>query len=231
VGKDLRESVVAGTNGRLRGLSFTYSGGFRNLYSNQKLDSLSDVKGLKMRIPGGMMSRDLMDRLGVDMTAQSQNDNEWVANLIRGDLQLDEAETIRFERYARANPELTKHVKTVLETNHNLFLTMVTINGHVFDRLTPDQQRILEEEAQALAIKERELSIRQEQEAKKAFEAKGIRFIQLSEADRALLQSASLKVQAMHAGMLGRWMQAIRAEDTKHYAKQKPERISLQVTQ
>jgi TRAP-type C4-dicarboxylate transport system substrate-binding protein len=227
VGQKLRETVLAGSNGRLHGLAFTYSGGFRNFYSNKDIKSLSELKGLKMRIPGGVMSRDLTDRLGIAMRYQPPHNREWEAAFAEGAIEVDEAETIRLERYKRQYPTLFSHVKTVIETNHNLFLTMVTINGGVFDRLKPEQQRIIQEEAQALALKERELSIRQETEAKAAFQAMGIRYISLSKNDLALLREASLKVQAMHRGTLGGWMQAIRAEDAKHYANKKPEKITL----
>ncbi len=69
IGKNLRNSVAMGSNGNIHGLSFTYSGGWRNVYSTKELKSVSDLKGMKMRTRNGRMGNDAMDGLGVDFFA------------------------------------------------------------------------------------------------------------------------------------------------------------------
>ncbi|MBI1363994.1 MAG: hypothetical protein GC134_08410 [Proteobacteria bacterium] len=214
IGQKLRDTVFADSNGHLKGLSFTYSGGFRNIYSTHDINSVSELKGLNMRMKGGRLSQDAMDELGLNFvyTAPGSDFNsDWSRKHADGGIEAEEAETLRIYSYKHQAPEMAKYIKTVLETNHSLYLTMITINGERFAKLTPQEQQILQEEAQVLAVQERDLSIQQEKDYKAKLEADGVKFVSMSDADKQILNTMGEKVQAKNEQYLGPWIEAIKA--------------------
>ena len=218
VGQNLRDTVFAETNGRIKGLSFTYSGGFRNVYSTKNIDSVADLKGQKMRLKGGRLSQDAMDHLGLDFVKTAPGHDfagDWVNKHFDGGIEAEEAETLRIYSYKRQNPEMAKTIKTVLETNHSLYLTMITINGDKFAALTPEQQQILQEEAAKLAVDERDLSIAQEATYRKELQADGVKFVTISDEDKQHLTAMGKAVQQKNHRYLGSWLDAIKEAEPK----------------
>jgi TRAP-type C4-dicarboxylate transport system substrate-binding protein len=213
IGKDLMETVFIGSNGRIKGLAFTYSGGFRNFYSTQNISSLKDFAGMPMRNLGGRMSRDFVHHFDPDFVYSPAGTPEWIEDIKSGKVQIDESEVIRLAQYQRQFPEIFGEIKTVFETNHNLYLTLLAVNAKVFGALTPEQQAIVQEEANTLAEQERLLSIQQEQDGKAEFQKLGIKFITPSEEDKAMMQEAANIVHNKYRMTKGRWLRRI--EDVK----------------
>lgn len=211
IGDDLIKTVNEGSNGNIRGLAFTYSGGFRNYFSLKSIDSLGALKGKTMRYLNGRMSRDFAEHLGVDFKPSTNETATWASDHINGHLDVDESEVIRLVKYQQRFPSMFKGMKTVLETNHNLFLTLVIINGELMDSLTVEQQKIVQEEADKLAEQERKLSIQQEVAGKAEFQKAGITFVSMSDADKKIMEDAAAKVHAKHDAHLGKWIRAIKA--------------------
>ncbi|HPF78723.1 MAG TPA: hypothetical protein PLF01_05445, partial [Alphaproteobacteria bacterium] len=71
---------------------------------------------------------------------------------------------------------------------------LVAINGDLFKSLTKEQQNIIQEEAKNLAEKERKLSIQQDIDGRKMFEAQGIEFVDISDADKQILKDMGEKI-------------------------------------
>jgi len=212
VGAALRDGVYRDSNGRLKGLSFTYSGGFRHVYSTKDVDSVAELKGQKMRLRGGRFSLDAMDQLGLDYVYTAPGDYTGWANMhLTGEIEAEEAETNRIATYKYRHPEMSKTIKTVLETNHSLYLTMVVMNGEAFTSLTPMQQKIVQEEAQNLAVAERDLSIRQEQDSKKQMMSEGVKFVTMDAEDKAILAAMGQRIHEKYRPTMGRWIDAIKA--------------------
>ncbi|MBI1363993.1 MAG: hypothetical protein GC134_08405 [Proteobacteria bacterium] len=228
IGQDLRQSVYDGSNGRVRGLSFTYSGGFRDVYSTKDIHSVAELKGQKMRLRGGRFSLDAMDQLGLQYVyTPLYDDAGWAKMHSTGDIQAEEAEVNRIATYKYRHPEVAKSIKTVLETHHSLYLTMIVFNGPMFASLTPDQQNIVQEEAQTLALQERALSIQQEQDSKAQMAAEGVKFVSMSPADRQELEQMGNRVQAKYHHTLGKWIDAIKAaEPLSKVQESKVEKLS-----
>jgi TRAP-type C4-dicarboxylate transport system substrate-binding protein len=214
VGARLRESVHTASSGSLRGLAFTYSGGFRDIYSTKGIGSVSDLKGMKMRIRSASSARDAMAFLGVSFFSFPPGNDitpSWVRRHGDADGLTEEAELNRIITYKRYQPEMIGRIKTVLETRHSLYLTLVTIHGPTFDKLSKDQQEVLQKEAERLAKEERELSIRQEKTAKAELEKAGVKFVRMSKADQAQLDEMAAKVRTKYQSELGTWFAAIDA--------------------
>lgn len=193
IGNELREELLENSDGQIRGLAFTYSGGFRNIYTTSRpIASVADLKGMKMSVRSNRTSRDAVHHLGIVQSSDLYHN--WVQANLNGEVMAEEAETLRLLTYDKTNPDLIKNIKTVLVTNHSVFLTLVAMNGGIFDTLTPEQQAIIQEEANALAEEERTLSIRQAIDGRKMFEERGIQFIDSSEEDQKLLREMAVKV-------------------------------------
>jgi len=163
VGHDLKSALLRDSNRNLRGLAFTYSGGFRNFFSTLDLKGVRDMEGLSTRLKTTPMQRDVMAGLGLEQYVTS-TDDQMLSRMTAAEPLVEEAETIRLNQYAKARPELVEAVKTVLSTNHTLYLTLIAINEGTFQSLSPEEQEVLQEEVDALAKNERTLSIRQEQD-------------------------------------------------------------------
>ena len=218
IGRDLMATVNRGSNGRVRGLAFTYSGGWRNIYSLKAIDSLADLQGMSMRVRSSRMNTEAMEHLGVDFFKELRW-RQFYKKHMNGSLGAEEAETNRIMSYRAAVPEMVKKIDTVLETNHSLYLTMITINGAAMDRLSKEEQAVLQREANWLAQEERALSIRQEQEGKKVLAKEGITFRDISAADRKQLEAIAAKMYKKYDRQLGHWIRRIKAVDASSLAR------------
>lgn len=211
IGDELRESLLISSNHRVRGLAFTYSGGWRNIYSVKAIKSLGALKGQKMIYRGGRMGNDFMYLLGIQPIVGFLSLESFVAGHFEGHLEAEEAETNRIADFIDESPSLIKAIKTVLETRHSLFLTVIIVNEDFFNSLSPSAQEVLEAEARVLAKKERALSIRQESENRKLLMNKGIKFVEMSKADQSRLNEWGMKVQEKYRQYLGKYVDQIRS--------------------
>lgn len=209
IGLQVRDSVYDGSDGQIYGLAFTYSGGFRNIYTtSQPVSSVSDLKGMKMRARSNRSGRDAVHHLGI-VQSHDLGRNFALASS-RGDILAEEAETLRLLTWANVAPELIKNIKTVLVTNHSVFLTLIAVNGPIFNSLTPEQRAIIREEVKVLADKERELSIQQAIDGRAMFEKRGIDFVDVSAEDKEILDGMGQRVLTKYKDQpVGKVMQAI----------------------
>ncbi len=212
VGDALRDVVNTGSGGKLHALSFTYSGGYRDIFTTKPISSLADLTGLRTSSVQ-YLSKDFLQGLGVVVQSNvPEQSTAWEEGIANDSLQVIEAEMIRVESYRSKAPAAFNKIKTVLQTEHNLFLTLMVMNGTVFASLTPDQQNIVAEEAQTLALKERKLSIEQEVTARTGFIRDGITIIIPTEAEKGIVSAAAALVRAKNAGKLGEWFNRISTE-------------------
>ena len=209
IGDEIRESILKGSNGLIHGLAFTYSGGFRNIYTTvNEVNTLEDLIDMPMRFRITRGALDTMNHLGVKMSTDLEYN--WHERNKAAYPLAEEAETIRITSFDKNFPFLTKNIKSVLVTNHSIFLTMVAIHGPLLESLTPEQQKIIKEEAKWLSDAERKLSIQQAIDGQAEFEERGIKFVTLSEADRAILQDISKKVHKKYQDQpVGKYIKAI----------------------
>ncbi|NQV93056.1 TRAP transporter substrate-binding protein DctP [Candidatus Kaiserbacteria bacterium] len=211
VGRDLLQMIDEHTDGKLRGLDFTYSGGYRNIFSTVPIHSLSDLKGLSMRNTR-LMSKELMDSLGIiTLDTVDFRSSRWEEGMLDGSIELEEAENLRIESYRIQYPEIVKKIDTIVETNHSMFLTALVFNASQFDSLTSEQQAIVSKEARTLALKERELSIQQSIDSKERFQNEGVAFLSLNDADQKTLTEKSNAIRAQHEDTLSEWFKRIEA--------------------
>jgi|LauGreSBDMM110SN_4_FD.fasta_scaffold19380_2 TRAP-type C4-dicarboxylate transport system substrate-binding protein len=176
----------------MRGLAFTYSGGFRLIGSNKPIESVNELAGLRVRVNGNPVNFDFINQLGAQALPMYTSGYD---NIVDG--QLDAAETtyIRF---------LGKHV---LETSHNLFLTTIVVNDTFWSSLSETEQLAFNEAAVESARLERQWSIDDAAEFNKNCVANGVTITKISEEQKTQLQNASLPVyekweQYFHPGLI-----------------------------
>lgn len=159
----------------VRGLAFTYSGGYRVIGSNEPIMNLTQLAGRRIRVNGNPVNADYMEVLGAQPVSQPGYGYDEIEN---GDL--DAAETT----YLRFNG------KHILKSEHNLFLTTIIIGKDFWNSLDADTQAKFEQAAREAARLEREWSLQDAENFEKSCVEKGVNIYNISEEDRASMRAA-----------------------------------------
>ena len=167
---------------KIRGLAFTYSGGFRCLPVNAKIKSLADLAGQPIRSGMNPVARDTFAAIGAEPKSMELGAiNQAVA----------QGEVIGGESaFPRIYPcEHNTFSKTVLDTGHSLFLTSIIVSEGFWNSLSPELQQIISDAAIAAGRTERLRSIQDGEDTKAKLAAEGIDVIKLSDEDQQEFQS------------------------------------------
>jgi TRAP-type C4-dicarboxylate transport system substrate-binding protein len=167
VGKELAAKLFAGSNGKVRSLGFTYSGGFKQLMSTKELSTPADLKALKMGEPPHWTDAMWFDHLGISFGAGPvQSCDSIVAGFFKS--KRINSLTLEFNRLRGTweNEMQALGIKAVHETNHSLLVSSLVVNEAFYQKLPADLQAILNKEARRFVEEERALSIRLADEMK-----------------------------------------------------------------
>ena len=172
IGKYILKRLAVTSN--TRGLAFTYSGGYKMIAANKKIDSIADLRGMHLRCGHSPVSKATFESIGATTEALG----------VDGFVDAMHAETVDagenvFPRYFRSNVD--KVTDTVSVTNHAMFLTSIIINKDVWERLTEEQREIIQECAQAAAVEERLESLRDNVEVEARCNDEGIKVVKWSD--------------------------------------------------
>ena len=174
-GKHLLGSFVP--ESKIRGLAFTYSGGFRCLPANKDIKSLADLAGQNVRTGMNPMARDTFSALGaipVSMELAAMNDAVEEGQVIGGE-----------SAWPRIYPcEQNSFSRAVVDTGHSLFLTSIIVSENFWHTLSPELRQIITEAAIAAGRTERQRSIEDGADAMEKCEQEGIKVIHISQAER-----------------------------------------------
>lgn len=161
----------------IRGLGFTYSGGYRVIGANKEITNLNDLSNTTFLTTTGL-SKFLFDELGVDPIDKAE-----ASPSDHGDIQ-DEGGAIE-TTYLRFTG------KYVLKTDHSMFLTTILTGNKFFESLTPEQQEAFKIAAKTVAKVERIWSVDDAAKYERDAEANGIKIVELSKEDKDRLRHAS----------------------------------------
>jgi TRAP-type C4-dicarboxylate transport system substrate-binding protein len=149
IGADLLNSISENTaTNNVKGLAFTYSGGFTVLAFNKIINTLADLQDLKIRVPHSPIVSAYLSKLGAKPVSLQLS--EIHDKLKSGEL--DGAE-VTYRRLYEVEGE--KYSKSVLHSNHNIFLTSIIINQAFWNTLDADMQNVIREAAMFAAHEER----------------------------------------------------------------------------
>jgi TRAP-type C4-dicarboxylate transport system substrate-binding protein len=150
VGRSLFDGLATKSN--LKGLAFTYSGGFRMIPSVTAIESIKDFYNLTIRTGANPVALDTFRAVGanpvgmlIDQFRDAMNNNE---------VQAGETTYPRF--FSMGHHEQAKYIN---HTEHSLFLTSIVMNKRLWADMTVDDQAVFAEAAISAAQIERKESL------------------------------------------------------------------------
>lgn len=192
-----REMLASLAPRHLKGLAFTYSGGYRIIATKRReLRRPQDFKGLRVRTSGSPVAQAVMKALG----AVPYPDALERINPLAEAGKIDGAEST-LPRFADDRNEAV--VPVINETDHSLFVTAVMINQSFYDSLPKADREAISRAALIMARSERRRSVEAGEQVKKEALAKGETYVALTLDERAGLVAALKPVRDEFAPRLG----------------------------
>lgn len=161
----------------IRGLAFTYSGGYRVIGSNKSITNLSALVDTNL-VTGSTPSWVLFRELGITNTFNLGDVSDLGESV---NLEAVETTYIRFSG------------KNVLRTNHSMFLTTILTGNKFWNTLTPEQQDAFKIATKKVAKLERQWSIADAAEYEQKAVDNGVTIVDLSAEDTASLKKVAQK--------------------------------------
>lgn len=174
IGDSLCEELAEKTD--VRGLAFTYSGGYRIVGSNHPIESLSELKDVEITTTS--MTRAFFQKFSSKATSRMNQKIDQTAEQVEKGGAIETT----YLRFAGKN---------VLKTNHSMFLTTILVGGPFFESLTEEQQRVFKKAAKVVAKLERQWSLEDAQKYEDEAEAKGIVIKEVSPEEQQILRNAA----------------------------------------
>ena len=194
---DIGNKLLAGlSSSNIKGLAFTYSGGYRILPGTKKIEKIEDFKGMSIRTSLSPVAQETFNILGAKSIPMTLGEIE--EGIKTG--KIDEAESTYARYFTLGQNEVAKIVN---ETNHSLFLTSIIINETFWKTLPPEYQNIMKDAAINAARVEREHSITRSEETKKRIVQNGIKIYSLSPAEENRFKIAMEPVYKKFSPMIG----------------------------
>lgn len=151
VGETLLTKLTDKSN--VRGLSFTYSGGFRQMIANKRVSTLEELAGTPVRSNRNPVAQATIAALGMKPVVAEVEDLRKV--VVEG--QAEGGETNYPRMYPLRQNEVTK---TVIDTGHSLFLTSMIVGDRFWNTLSPEVQAVIKKAAILAGREERAETIR-----------------------------------------------------------------------
>jgi|GEM_PF-1459609 len=182
---------------QVKGLAFTYSGGYRILSTTDKIiQRLEDFRGLQVRTSDNPVVKSLFQRLGATPHPAPL---QAIPNMTEA--QVINAAESTWPRYWDMHHELAQPI--VHETQHSLFLTAVMINQGFYARLPAHLQTIVRSAALRMARMERAKSIADADAASAQHQANGGHVVHLPHEEMLRLKHIAQDVYTEFAPVFG----------------------------
>jgi len=136
----------------LKGLAFTYSGGYRIFCSDQPISGLDDLKGRRVMISPNPLAIDTVSAMGAEAEPGDVHEvrNNWFEG--RSGL-ISETTWVRYQDW------LSDYAPYVLDAQHSLFLTTLIANVEFWESLPAEDRVLFEKAAQQAASNEKKFTI------------------------------------------------------------------------
>ncbi|MCS5550336.1 MAG: TRAP transporter substrate-binding protein [Gammaproteobacteria bacterium] len=183
IGKKMLNELASESN--VKGLAFTYSGGFRMLPSDRDVFSVEDLKGMRVRVhEQSPISSETFEAVGatpVPLTLEEINEG------VEKDL-IDAGESTYPRYYSLKQNEA---LPTINDTQHSLFLTSILIGKNFWDSMDAETQEIIQSAALEAAETERHESIADIQRVADQCKEDGINIIHMSDFEKDKFKQAT----------------------------------------
>jgi TRAP-type C4-dicarboxylate transport system substrate-binding protein len=182
VGETLLNKLTDKSN--VRGLSFTYSGGFRQMIANKKVSTLEELAGTAVRSNRNPVAQATISALGMKPVVAEVEDLRKV--VVEGEAEGGETNYPRM--YPLRQNEVTK---SVIDTGHSLFLTSMIIGDKFWDTLSPEVQAVIKQAAILAGREERAETIRDGARAERRLvEEEGANIVKWTQEQREAAKAA-----------------------------------------
>ncbi|MCB0420378.1 MAG: TRAP transporter substrate-binding protein [Bdellovibrionales bacterium] len=179
------EQLLAGLGkSNMKGLAFTYSGGFRILPTNgREIRKMEDFKGLRVGTSGSPVAKAVFEKLGgLGVSMPLVKGHEMTKKgLIEG------IETTYPRLYSMHQNEVSKVMN---DTKHSLFLTSIVVNQTFYKGLPQHLQKVVKEVAKEAAVLERNISIEDGIKTKERCKKDGFKVVELPVSEQQRIKKA-----------------------------------------
>lgn len=191
---------------KLKGLAYTYSGGFRLMPFKGSVSTLAEVAGQSVRSGMSEIAQDTMRAFGFDPVPTEIDE---VSAVIKSD------KAVGAEHVAqRLFPDQCEDwINTIIDTEHSLFLTSIVVNVDWWNELDSKVQSVFMDCALQAARNERELSVQDGVRSLEKLQQQGVKVIQLTEQEK---QDLRAKVQDIYTKYDGTYFEPGLVSKIKH---------------
>lgn len=218
IGAKLKDHLLQATKNNLRILAYSYGGGFRQFITNKKITKTSQLAGLRIHFFGptadpkeDMKSNPalarLLEILAYKMTpVMNEGHPEYTSALdfFKNDLiDIEDDHYGNVSRLYKKFGPLDGKMKYIWEVDHSLFVISYVVNERFFQTLPQDLQTIVQEEAQRMAIEDREGVMKVNQAAKDELIQSGTVVTPISAKEKKVMIKASRAVYDKIGPLIG----------------------------
>jgi len=175
------------TDSKIKGLAFTYSGGFRLMPVNGSVKSLDELIGQPVRSGMSEIAQETIKTFGFDPipTEIDETSDAVISGRAVG------AEHVAQRLFP---DQCEKWIDTIVDTKHSLFLTSIVVNIDWWNSLPKSVQAVFQNAASEAARNERDLSIKDGLESLEKLKSQGVAVIELSESQMDSLKEKTKAV-------------------------------------
>ena len=175
IGEEILNSFDA--DSKLKGIAYTYSGGFRLMPVNHSVTTIGELIGLDMRSGMSPIAQDTFKAFGLNPIPTEVE--ELTPTVAAG-------KAVGGEHVAqRMLPDQCETwTNTILDTEHSLFLTSIVVNKTWWESLSEEIQTIFKESALEAARNERALSIQDGESSIDKLQTMGVSYKKLSKEEK-----------------------------------------------
>jgi TRAP-type C4-dicarboxylate transport system substrate-binding protein len=171
IGRAMNDRLAKQTG--VRGLAYTYSGGYRAIGSDAPFKKLADLKGHNIKANSNPITQEFWKSLGVNTVKRKGPVNE-----LEGEMQSHmDCKDTTYIRLQKA--------KNWINTKHSLFLTDILISDSFFKSLSEKEQALFVEAANKAARLERKWSQEDAEQYEATAQEQGTTIHTVSDEDRA----------------------------------------------
>jgi TRAP-type C4-dicarboxylate transport system substrate-binding protein len=152
IGENLLDLLSKNTG--MRGLAFTYSGGFRIMVSNSPIKNLDDIKQKTLSCAESPITQEMYNILGANTVLDEEGDDlsKHFERMVDIDFDGGETTLVRFDKVKDKTPFITN-------TQHSLFLTTIVISNDFWNNLSEEDKNLFKQTAKKTALMERQETI------------------------------------------------------------------------
>tara|TARA_B100002019_G_scaffold293084_1_gene318654 strand:+ start:1732 stop:2703 length:972 start_codon:yes stop_codon:yes gene_type:complete len=186
IGNELLKGLDEESKGfrSVKGLAFTYSGGFRMIPANKEIHKIEDFQGLPLRCNNSDIAKETLKAVGaVPVPIELEQINEGVQD---GDIVGGESTYPRFFGLKQ-----NEHMNTINDAEHSLFLTTIIVEKEFWKTLSKELKCSIRDASREAARAERVWSVEDIDIVKSKCQEEDINVVTMSDAERARFKDAT----------------------------------------